>query len=73
MTRDQCKHKGACLHLIMYDHDIIKSDDLEGETFVALDDIPGIKKAFSHDFSALKSVTLPLLIPEENSKYCCNA
>ncbi|XP_033630994.1 protein unc-13 homolog D-like [Asterias rubens] len=67
VTRDQCRHKGACLHLIMYDHDIIKSDDLEGETFVALDDIPGIKKAFSHDFSALKSVTLPLLIPEENN------
>ncbi|XP_038064118.1 protein unc-13 homolog D-like isoform X2 [Patiria miniata] len=67
VTKDQCKNRGACLHLIMYDHDVIGSDDLEGETFLSLQDIPGVKQAFESSYAAVKAVPLPLRLPEKNN------
>ncbi|XP_022095596.1 protein unc-13 homolog D-like isoform X2 [Acanthaster planci] len=67
VTKDQCTHRGACLHFIMYDYDVITADDFEGETFLALDDIPGIRKGFDSSYAALNSVPLPLMRPEDNN------
>ncbi|KAM6963592.1 protein unc-13 homolog D [Tautogolabrus adspersus] len=42
VSLDQCQNPGACLVVTVLDHDILTSDDFEGEAFLALEDIPGV-------------------------------
>ncbi|XP_038633526.1 protein unc-13 homolog D isoform X2 [Scyliorhinus canicula] len=39
---EQCRSKGACLLITVFDHDTLLSDDLEGEAYFSLQDIPGL-------------------------------
>lgn len=43
VSPDQCLAPGACLVVTVLDHDKLKRDDFEGEAFLALKDIPGVK------------------------------
>ncbi|XP_067860496.1 protein unc-13 homolog D [Heptranchias perlo] len=50
VTLEQCQKEGACLLLTVFDHDTLLSDDLEGEAYFSLQDIPGLdstEEAFS--------------------------
>ncbi|CAG02572.1 unnamed protein product, partial [Tetraodon nigroviridis] len=49
VSQDQCLAPGACLVVTVYDHDKLKRDDFQGEAFLALKDIPGVKKAKEGD------------------------
>ncbi|XP_011616836.1 protein unc-13 homolog D isoform X2 [Takifugu rubripes] len=40
---DQCLAPGACLVVTVLDHDKLKRDDFEGEAFLALKDVPGVR------------------------------
>ncbi|XP_051889315.1 LOW QUALITY PROTEIN: protein unc-13 homolog D [Pristis pectinata] len=42
VTPEQCRTEGACLLLTVFDHDTLLSDDLEGEAYFPLQDIPGL-------------------------------
>ncbi|XP_078426960.1 protein unc-13 homolog D isoform X1 [Cetorhinus maximus] len=42
VTPEQCQSKGACLFITVFDHDTLLSDDLEGEAYFSLQDIPGL-------------------------------
>uniref|UniRef100_UPI00398E5D36 protein unc-13 homolog D isoform X3 n=1 Tax=Pristiophorus japonicus TaxID=55135 RepID=UPI00398E5D36 len=42
VTPEQCRSVGACLLLTVFDHDTLGSDDLEGEAYFSLQDIPGL-------------------------------
>lgn len=44
ISPDQCLAPGACLVVTVLDHDKLKRDDFEGEAFLALKDIPGVKE-----------------------------
>lgn len=44
VSPDQCLAPGACLVVTVLDHDKLKRDDFEGEAFLALKDIPGVKE-----------------------------
>lgn len=43
VSPDQCLAPGACLVVTVLDHDKLKRDDFEGEAFLALKDIPGVR------------------------------
>ncbi|XP_069779382.1 protein unc-13 homolog D [Narcine bancroftii] len=42
ITPEQCWMEGACLLFTVFDHDTLLSDDLEGEAYFPLHDIPGL-------------------------------
>ncbi|XP_048467107.1 protein unc-13 homolog D [Rhincodon typus] len=42
VTSEQCRREGACLLITVFDHDTLLSDDLEGEAYFSLQDIPGL-------------------------------
>ncbi|XP_060700614.1 protein unc-13 homolog D isoform X1 [Hemiscyllium ocellatum] len=42
VTSEQCQREGACLLITVFDHDTLVSDDLEGEAYFSLQDIPGL-------------------------------
>lgn len=42
VSLDQCQAPGACLVVTVLDHDILMTDDFEGEAFLALKAIPGV-------------------------------
>ncbi|XP_060883777.1 protein unc-13 homolog D [Labrus mixtus] len=42
VSLDQCQTPGACLVVTVLDHDTLRTDDFEGEAFLALEDIPGV-------------------------------
>ncbi|XP_069510843.1 protein unc-13 homolog D isoform X2 [Ambystoma mexicanum] len=43
VTPEQCEHKGACILLTVFDYDTLRFNDLEGEVFIAMHDLPGLK------------------------------
>lgn len=49
VSLDQCLAPGACLVVTVYDHDKLKRDDFQGEAFLALKDVPGVKKVKEED------------------------
>ncbi|KAM7371204.1 hypothetical protein PAMP_010695 [Pampus punctatissimus] len=42
VSLDQCQSTGACLVVTVLDHDTLRTDDFEGEAFLALKSIPGV-------------------------------
>ncbi|XP_073464241.1 protein unc-13 homolog D isoform X1 [Aquarana catesbeiana] len=43
VTPEQCEVSGACVLLTVFDHDTLLSNELEGEAFLDLADVPGLK------------------------------
>lgn len=71
VSLDQCLAPGACLVLTVLDHDTLKTDDFEGEAFLALEDIPGVSKdqgeeLISQPDSSPGQKRLPLMHPKPN-------
>ncbi|KAG8008953.1 Protein unc-13-like protein D [Nibea albiflora] len=69
---DQCQAQGACLVVTVLDHDTLRTDDFEGEAFLALKGIPGV--AGGKDRGELSTqpdavpaqIRLPLMHPKPN-------
>lgn len=72
VSLDQCLAPGACLVVTVLDHDTLKTDDFEGEAFLALEDIPGVSKDQEGDElnsqpdSSPEQKRLPLMHPKPN-------
>ncbi|KAL6094641.1 unc13d [Pungitius sinensis] len=72
VSLDQCRAPGACLVLTVLDHDMLMTDDFEGEAFLALKGLPGVAGEMKGDgLSSQPEVTpaqirLPLMHPKHN-------
>lgn len=65
---EQCQSEGACLVVTVLDHDILSTDDFEGEAFLGLRAIPGVgegKEADGVDATPAQ-IRLPLMHPKPN-------
>ncbi|XP_056284978.1 protein unc-13 homolog D isoform X2 [Pseudoliparis swirei] len=68
----QCQAPGACLVLTVMDHDILMTDDFEGEAFLALKAIPGVAGELKGDGLSSQpeavpaQIRLPLMHPKPN-------
>ncbi|XP_055509991.1 protein unc-13 homolog D [Leucoraja erinacea] len=68
VTPEQCRTEGACLLFTVFDHDTLLSDDLEGEAYLPLDDIPGLdstEEALTHTRVPQTRLTLGHPKPKE--------
>ena len=60
-----CKTPGVTLHFTVMDHDLMWSNDFEGEAFVELASIPGVKSDLAEtSFKDLKLYELWLIQPK---------
>ncbi|XP_070707501.1 protein unc-13 homolog D [Pempheris klunzingeri] len=72
VSLDQCQALGACLVVTVLDHDTLRTDDFEGEAFLALKAIPGVGGGREVDgLSKLPDaipaqIRLPLMHPKPN-------
>ncbi|XP_062298549.1 protein unc-13 homolog D [Scomber scombrus] len=74
VSLDQCQAPGACLVVTVLDHDTLRTDDFEGEAFLALKGIPGVGGVREAAADGLGSesdptpaqIRLPLMHPKPN-------
>ncbi|XP_040294742.1 protein unc-13 homolog D isoform X1 [Bufo bufo] len=66
VTPEQCEVPGACLMLTVFDYDAILSNDLEGEAFLPLADVPGLKEKTSDPVATIPQIRLALTHPKIN-------
>ncbi|XP_041830237.1 protein unc-13 homolog D [Melanotaenia boesemani] len=72
VSLDQCQAHGACLVITVLDHDTLRTDDFEGEAFLALKAIPGVSGAkqeeelSSQPDAVPAQIRLPLMHPKPN-------
>lgn len=74
VSLDQCQTPGACLVVTVLDHDILRSDDFQGEAFLSLKAIPGVGGAKEDDGLTVTpdkppaQIRLPLMHPKPNGE-----
>nr|XP_033815718.1 protein unc-13 homolog D-like isoform X2 [Geotrypetes seraphini] len=64
VSPEQCEQEGACLLLTVFDYDTLRSNDLEGEAFIALHNLPGLKEEDEIDLYRITQTRLPLIHPK---------
>ncbi|XP_053565109.1 protein unc-13 homolog D isoform X2 [Bombina bombina] len=75
VTQDQCQVSGACLLLTVFDYDTLLTNDLEGEAFLALADMPGLHGKPQEQGDSMTRVPqkrLPLTHPNSNGEQILN-
>lgn len=72
MSLDQCQTLGTCLVVTVLDYDTLRTDDFEGEAFLALKAIPGVAGEKEGDGLSWQpdatpaQIRLPLMHPKPN-------
>ncbi|KAM9837405.1 protein unc-13 homolog D [Aulostomus maculatus] len=73
VSLEQCQAPGACLVVTVLDHDTLRTDDFEGESFLSLKAIPGVagQRDRAEELTLQPDVTpaqirLPLMHPKPN-------
>ncbi|XP_069338956.1 protein unc-13 homolog D isoform X1 [Eulemur rufifrons] len=66
VSAEPCRKAGACLLLTVLDHDTLGADDLEGEAFLPLRDLPGLTG--SEEPGEVPQTRLPLTYPAPNGE-----
>lgn len=75
VSLDQCQALGTCLVVTVLDHDTLRTDDFEGEAFLALKAIPGVAGGreggeLSKQPDAIPAqIRLPLMHPKPNGMW----
>lgn len=63
---EPCRKAGACLLLTVLDYDTLGADDLEGEAFLPLCEVPGLSG--SEEPGEVPQTRLPLTYPAPNGR-----
>uniref|UniRef100_A0A6I8QP58 Unc-13 homolog D n=1 Tax=Xenopus tropicalis TaxID=8364 RepID=A0A6I8QP58_XENTR len=69
VAAEQCKGAGACLLLTVFDYDTLRSNDFEGEAFLALSSLPGLQEKKTEEGGLVANIPqtrLPLIHPKPN-------
>ncbi|XP_075135191.1 protein unc-13 homolog D [Leptodactylus fuscus] len=66
VTPEQCEVPGACLMLTVFDYDAILSNELEGEAFLSLAEVPGLKEETNNAVANIPQTRLALTHPKIN-------
>lgn len=72
VSLDQCQMPGTCLVVTVLDYDTLRTDDFEGEAFLALKAIPGVAGGKEGDKLSRQpdappaQIRLPLMHPKPN-------
>ncbi|KAM5125789.1 protein unc-13 homolog D-like [Mantella aurantiaca] len=66
VTPEQCEIPGACLLITVFDHDTLLSNELEGEAFLGLADVPGLKDDTGDPVTNIPQKRMPLSHPKLN-------
>lgn len=62
---EKCQQEGACLLLTVFDYDTLGANDLEGEAFFPLCNVPGVNKNDDEmDTVTVPQTRLPLTHPK---------
>lgn len=62
---EKCRQHGACLLLTVLDHDTVGANELEGEAFFPLGDVPGLTgDEDAADPAQVSQTRLPLMHPK---------
>ncbi|CAJ0967591.1 unnamed protein product [Ranitomeya imitator] len=69
VTPEQCEVPGACLLLTVFDYDAILSNELEGEAFLPLLDIPGLKEEINDPVANIPQMRVALTHPKINGQW----
>ncbi|CAF4554622.1 unnamed protein product [Rotaria sp. Silwood1] len=67
LTEKECTLSGGFIHFIVMDHDLMWSNDFEGEAFLEISKLPGIPNDSTNDcrsLDELKKIELPLTHPK---------
>ena len=67
MTEKECKLSGGIIHFTVMDHDLMWSNDFEGEAFLEISKLPGIPNESMNDsrpLDELKQIELSLTHPK---------
>ncbi|CAI9723929.1 BAI1-associated protein 3-like isoform X3 [Octopus vulgaris] len=68
VSPEQCKHRGAAIQFIVMDHDFMFQNDIGGEAYIPLSEIPGVNGAEVTGFEALNIISMPLMHPRHKEK-----
>lgn len=67
ISEQSCLTPGAVIHLTAMDHDLIGSNDFEGEVFIELSSVPGVHRDLGDGgYRDLKVYEMPLLNPKNH-------
>jgi hypothetical protein len=65
-----CLKEGTMIHFTVMDHDLVWTNDFEGEAFLELNSLPGLRGNLDeNDYKNLKYVELPLIRPKSLFKF----
>lgn len=70
VTQEQCQAEVAMIVFTVMDHDVLTANDFAGEAFLALNNIPGVGRAFNmniDNFDCVAQMDLPLLEMKDKS------
>lgn len=66
VTPEQCDVPGACLLLTVFDYDAFLSNELEGEAFMSLANVPGLKEETDDPVANIPQTRVALTHPKIN-------
>ena len=68
MSAESCKQHGAHVQLTVIDYDVL-TDDIAGQVFASLNDVPGLETEIPATFSGIEQVLVPVIHPTPEGKY----
>lgn len=69
VTPEQCDVPGACLLLTVFDYDAFLSNELEGEAFMSLANVPGLKEETDDPVANIPQTRVALTHPKINGQW----
>ncbi len=71
LTEKECHLSGGVIHFTVMDHDLMWSNDFEGEAFLEISKLSGITNDSNNDnrsFDELKQIEISLTHPKSSNK-----
>ena len=68
VSAESCKQHGAHVQLTVINNNVL-TDDVAGQVFASLNDVPGLETKIPSTFAAFEQVLLPVNHPIPEGKY----